>query len=66
MIEKDIIDRLSQACSGHPSATIPWPHRLLHDAITEIRELRARLAAQDGVGNSDATSRPAIRKEDAA
>lgn len=37
----DIIDRLKEACNGHPAAKIPWPHRLLHDAISEIEHLRA-------------------------
>lgn len=33
----DIIDRLNEACKGYPAA---WPHRLLHDAISEIERLR--------------------------
>lgn len=37
----DIVDRLREACVGHPAAKIPWPHRLLHDAIAEIERLRA-------------------------
>jgi hypothetical protein len=40
----DIIARLQEACSGHPAAKIPWPHRLLHDAIGEIIRLRAEVA----------------------
>jgi hypothetical protein len=36
----DIIERLKEACNGHPAAKIPWPHRLLHDAIAEIERLR--------------------------
>jgi len=39
----DITDRLITACNGAP-ATIPWPHRLLHDAVAEIRDLRVELA----------------------
>jgi hypothetical protein len=35
----DIKDRLLAACNGHPNAGIPWPHRLLHDAIDRIAEL---------------------------
>lgn len=38
----DILDRLREACAGHPYVQIPWPHRLLHDAICEIEALRAR------------------------
>lgn len=41
----DIIARLQDACVGHPHARIPWPHRLLHDAIAEITSLR-HLSAQ--------------------
>lgn len=36
----DIVDRLREACNGHPAAEIAWPHRLLHDAIAEIERLR--------------------------
>lgn len=36
----DIIQRLKAACNGHPNAQIPWPHRLLHDAIAEIERGR--------------------------
>lgn len=32
-----ILDRLKEACNGTP-AKIPWPHRLLHDAIKEIED----------------------------
>jgi hypothetical protein len=41
----DLIERLSAACDGHPNAKIPWPHRLLHEAIAEIARLRAENAA---------------------
>ena len=37
---RDIVERLKEACIGHPFARIPWPHRLLHDAIAEIERLR--------------------------
>lgn len=37
----DILERLNTACVGHPNARIPWPHRLLHDAVAEIDRLRA-------------------------
>lgn len=39
---QDIIDQLRVACEGHPHAIIPWPHRMLHDAIAEIEKLRKR------------------------
>lgn len=32
-------DRLMAAANGHPSAEIPWPHRVLHDAADRITEL---------------------------
>lgn len=40
----DIIYRLKDACIGAPYAKVAWPHRLLHDAISEIETLRATLA----------------------
>ena len=40
----DIKDRLLAACNGHPTAAIPWPHRLLHDAIDQIEAQQARIA----------------------
>ncbi len=39
--DQDILVRLREACVGHPYARIPWPHRLLHDAIAEIERLRS-------------------------
>jgi hypothetical protein len=39
-----IKDRLRAACVGHPHASIPWPHRLLHDAIAEIERLETLTA----------------------
>lgn len=41
----DITARLAEACHGHPFARIPWPHYVLHEAIAEIRQLRADLKA---------------------
>ncbi|WP_395175558.1 hypothetical protein [Roseibium alexandrii] len=41
-VEIDIVARLREACNGHPNAEIPWPHRLLHDAIAEIETLRSQ------------------------
>jgi hypothetical protein len=46
----DIVDRLCAACNGKP-AQIKWPHRLLHDAIAEIENLRARLLDKEAVEN---------------
>lgn len=40
----DIVERLRSACVGHPNAKIPWPHRLLHDAIAAIEERDRRIA----------------------
>ena len=45
----DVLDRLKDACVGHPYAKIPWPHRLLHDAIAEIEKLRKDLCTQSAV-----------------
>ena len=36
----DIVAQLKKACNGWPNARIPWPHRVLHDAIEEIETLR--------------------------
>ena len=40
--EKDIVVRLLEACNGHPHAKIKWPHRVLHDAVNAIIELRKK------------------------
>lgn len=37
----DLVDRLKAACVGHPTAEIPWPHRLLHEAADSIEALGA-------------------------
>ena len=55
-VEDDIIRRLTDACVGHPYALIPWPHRLLHDAISEIEALRLEKANAPAAG--DAASDP--------
>lgn len=34
-----VVRRLREACTGHPNAVIPWPHRLLHDAADAIERL---------------------------
>lgn len=36
-----ITDELARAAVGHPYAKIPWPHRLLHEAIEHIETLTA-------------------------
>ena len=45
--EKNVVARLRDACNGHPSTLIPWPHRVLHDAAARIEELEAALAKLD-------------------
>ena len=35
-----LVGRLREACNGHPSAKIKWPHRLLHDAADAIEQLK--------------------------
>ena len=32
-----LVERLREACTGHPHAKIEWPHRLLHDAIAALQ-----------------------------
>ena len=39
----DIKAKLLAACNGHPAAEIPWPHRLLHDAVEHIDSQQARI-----------------------
>lgn len=39
----DIKQKLLDACVGHPNAKIPWPHRLLYEAIDEIGLLQSKL-----------------------
>lgn len=39
----NLVMRLRSACNGHPTALIPWPHRLLHDAASEIERLTLAL-----------------------
>lgn len=39
--ELSIEEKLRDAASGHPFATVKWPHRVLHDAADEITRLRA-------------------------
>ena len=41
----DIKEKLLAACKGHPAAEIPWPHRLLHDAVEHIESQQARIEA---------------------
>lgn len=49
MAEKDIVERLQEACVGKP-AKIPWPHYLLHEAADEIERLRAETRTLRNVG----------------
>ena len=44
--------RLLFACTGHPHALIPWPHRLLHDAVAHISDLTRRLAEAEAERDS--------------
>lgn len=47
---------LRDACTGHPVASIRWPHRLLHRAADEIERLQA---LENGpAGLADANSKP--------
>lgn len=43
----DLKERLLGLCNGHPNATIPWPHRVIHDAVAYITDLESRLAAAE-------------------
>ena len=42
-----LVGRLREACNGHPFATVPWPHRLLHEAADEIERLNTDLQKRD-------------------
>lgn len=42
----ELIARLKECCRGQP-AQIPWPHRVLHDAIAAIEAADEALAARD-------------------
>lgn len=48
--EPDIIEQLLGAAIGHPYAEIPWPHRVLHNAVKVITELRAARALEQSEG----------------
>ena len=37
---QDLVQRILQACAGHPNAEIPWPHRILHEAADKVAELQ--------------------------
>jgi len=39
----NLVERLRQACSGHPVAKIAWPHRILHEAADAIERLQKEL-----------------------
>ena len=34
-------ERLTAHMVGYPFSLIPWPHRVLHDAVAEIESLKA-------------------------
>lgn len=36
---EEMVTRLKAACNGHPTASIAWPHRLLHEAADLIAKL---------------------------
>lgn len=44
----EMVERLREACVGHPHAKIAWPHRLLHDAASRLESLEALFAEQAG------------------
>jgi hypothetical protein len=44
LIEGCVKKALLSYCKGTP-AKIPWPHRVLHDAVRRIEELESELAA---------------------
>jgi hypothetical protein len=39
--EEKLVERLREACNGHPHAKIAWPHRVLHEAADTIARLVA-------------------------
>ena len=43
MTDDELIVRIRSACVGHPSAEIPWPHRLLHEAAEALEVLVGRV-----------------------
>jgi len=46
MTPEKCAERLLEACFGRP-ATIPWPHRLLHEAAAHLEAYAALLAGVD-------------------
>jgi len=52
---RDLRERLLAFCNGHPYAKIEWPHRILHEAVDEIDDLRKANTLLHGfVTNRDA------------
>jgi len=73
LIEGCVKKALLSYCKGTP-AKIPWPHRVLHDAVRRIEELESELAAAKAeltrapvkvgyVKKSDAKYMPQINQE---
>lgn len=38
-----LAQKLRDACNGHPTAQIPWPHRLLHEAADALDAVHSAL-----------------------
>lgn len=47
---------LRDACTGHPVASIRWPHRLLHRAADEIERLQALENGPAGLADANSKS----------
>lgn len=47
---------LRDACTGHPVASIRWPHRLLHRAADEIERLQALENSKAGLADAHSKS----------
>jgi len=63
-----LVLRLREACSGHPAAKIPWPHRILHEAADRIETFETAARAlvdawdEDEIGQIDGELIDAMRK----
>lgn len=65
-IDADIVEQINAACVGHPHARIPWPHRLLHDARSEIERLRHVELAAGNLDRYALVIESAVREADPA